>query len=197
MHLVRTTYIRGTVHVRCFRAFKSTLSWFGHTQRCCSDYLGWRILRLRPPGRRSRRTKRFMEVVQHLRSVVGEGVCRVETELVADDSSQMQKMEGQQNIIRPCGLPQYQTKSTQNHKDSQLMGLIHKNWTYEYMFKFGKEFKMLPETRALKLSPNLHLTFTSYLFKQSIIITTDWRIPRHTKKCFFFQQFDQCWHVKD
>lgn len=63
-----------------------------------------------------------MEGVQDLRSVVGEGVCRVETELEADDSSEREKMEGQQNIIRPCGLPQYQPKSTQNHKDSQLMG---------------------------------------------------------------------------
>lgn len=70
---------------------------------------------------------------------------------------------GQQNIIRPCGLPQCQTKSTQNHNDSQLMGLIHKNGTYVYVFNFGTEFELLPKIRTLKLSLDLRLTFTSYL----------------------------------
>lgn len=46
--------------------------------------------------------------------------------LEGDDSNKKEKAEGHQNIIKPCGLPQYQAKSTQSHNDSQLMGLIHK-----------------------------------------------------------------------
>ncbi|KAI5628469.1 receptor tyrosine-protein kinase erbB-3 precursor [Silurus asotus] len=68
MNKIRNEFIRGTAHVRCFgdKVREARLRWFGHVQRRDMNYIGRRMLRMEPPGRRKRGRprRRFMDVVR-------------------------------------------------------------------------------------------------------------------------------------
>ena len=67
MDRINSEYTRGTAHVRCFgeKVGETRLRWFVHVQRRDVDYIGRRMTRLEPPGRRprGRPKRRFMDVV--------------------------------------------------------------------------------------------------------------------------------------
>ncbi|KAI5106417.1 hypothetical protein C0J45_4114, partial [Silurus meridionalis] len=75
MDRIRNEFIRGTVHVGRFgdKVREVRLRWFGHVQRRDMGYIGRRMLRMEPPGRRKRgRTRRrFLDVVRKDMQVVG------------------------------------------------------------------------------------------------------------------------------
>ncbi|KAI5100192.1 von Willebrand factor A domain-containing protein 5A isoform X4, partial [Silurus meridionalis] len=52
MDRIRNEFIRGTAHVGCFgdKVRKARLRWFGHVQRRDMNYIGRRMLRMKPPG---------------------------------------------------------------------------------------------------------------------------------------------------
>ncbi|KAF7687645.1 hypothetical protein HF521_014873, partial [Silurus meridionalis] len=64
----RNKFIRGTAHVGCFgdKVREARLRWFGQVQRKDMGYIGTRMLRMEPPGRRKRERPRirFMDVVK-------------------------------------------------------------------------------------------------------------------------------------
>ncbi|MFY0383422.1 hypothetical protein ACOMIB_19320 [Bacillus sp. YIM B13582] len=68
MDKIRNEFIRGTAHVGRFgdKVKKVRLRWFGHVQRRDMGYIGRRMLRMEPPGRRKRGRprRRFMDVVR-------------------------------------------------------------------------------------------------------------------------------------
>ncbi|KAI5623886.1 hypothetical protein C0J50_16567 [Silurus asotus] len=68
MDKIRNEFIRGTAHVGCFgdKVREARLRWFGHVQRRDMNYIGRRMLRMEPPGRRKRGRprRRFMDVVR-------------------------------------------------------------------------------------------------------------------------------------
>ncbi|KAI5102348.1 hypothetical protein C0J45_7700, partial [Silurus meridionalis] len=68
MDRIRNEFIRGTEHVGCFgdKVREVRLSWFGHVQRRYMGYIGRRMLRMKPPGRRKRGRprRRVMDVVR-------------------------------------------------------------------------------------------------------------------------------------
>ncbi|KAF7711253.1 hypothetical protein C0J45_0241, partial [Silurus meridionalis] len=75
MDRIRNEFIRGTAHVLRFgdKVREVRLRWFGHVQRRDMGYIGRRILRMAPPGRRKRGgpRRRFMDVVREDMQVVG------------------------------------------------------------------------------------------------------------------------------
>ncbi|KAI5092844.1 hypothetical protein C0J45_17235 [Silurus meridionalis] len=68
MDKIRNEFIRVTAHVGCFgdKVREARLRWFGHVQRRDMNYIGRRMLRMEPPGRRKRGRprRRFMDVVR-------------------------------------------------------------------------------------------------------------------------------------
>ncbi|KAI5086621.1 hypothetical protein C0J45_23316, partial [Silurus meridionalis] len=75
MDKIRNEFIRGTAHVGCFgdKVREVRLRWFGHVQRRDMNYIGTRMLRMEPPGRRKRGRprRRIMDVVKEDMQVVG------------------------------------------------------------------------------------------------------------------------------
>ncbi|KAI5099061.1 hypothetical protein C0J45_11200, partial [Silurus meridionalis] len=65
---IRNEFIRGTAHVGSFRdkVKQDQLRWFGHVQRRDMGYIGRKMLRMEPPGRRKRGRPRrsFMDVLR-------------------------------------------------------------------------------------------------------------------------------------
>ncbi|KAI5609347.1 protein kinase C-binding protein NELL2-like [Silurus asotus] len=86
MDKIRNEFIRGTAHVRCFgdKVREARLRWFGHVQRRNMNYIGRRMLRMEPPGRRKRGRprRRFMDVVREDMQVVGVREADVEDRVV-------------------------------------------------------------------------------------------------------------------
>ncbi|KAI5094295.1 hypothetical protein C0J45_16019 [Silurus meridionalis] len=68
MDRIRNLFIRGTAHVGRFgdKVREARLRWFGHVQRRDMTYIGRRMFRIEPPGRRKRGRPRmrFMDVVR-------------------------------------------------------------------------------------------------------------------------------------
>ncbi|KAI5085808.1 hypothetical protein C0J45_1025, partial [Silurus meridionalis] len=68
MDKIRNEFIRGTAHVGFFgdKVREVRLRWFGHVQRRNMSYIGRRMMRMEPPGRRKRGRprRRFMDVVR-------------------------------------------------------------------------------------------------------------------------------------
>ncbi|KAI5085539.1 hypothetical protein C0J45_23706, partial [Silurus meridionalis] len=83
MHKIRNEFIRGTAHVGRF-GDKVRGRWFGHVQRRDMSYIGERMLRMEPPGRRKRERprRRFMDVVREDMQVVGVKDADVEDRVV-------------------------------------------------------------------------------------------------------------------
>ncbi|KAI5103545.1 hypothetical protein C0J45_7126, partial [Silurus meridionalis] len=75
MDRIRNEFIRGTAHVGRLgdKVREVRLRWFGHVQRRDMGYIGRRMLRMEPPGRRKRgrSRRRFMDVVREDMQVVG------------------------------------------------------------------------------------------------------------------------------
>ncbi|KAF7706915.1 hypothetical protein C0J45_4443, partial [Silurus meridionalis] len=75
MDKIRNEFIRGTAHVGCFgdKMREARLRWFGRVQRRDMGYIGRRMLRMEPPGRRKRGRprRRFIDVVREDMQVVG------------------------------------------------------------------------------------------------------------------------------
>ncbi|KAI5089279.1 hypothetical protein C0J45_20687 [Silurus meridionalis] len=86
MDKIRNQFIRGTAHVGCFgdKVREARLRWFGHVQRRDMNYIGRRMLKMEPPGRRKRGRprRRFMDVVREDMQVVGVKEADVEDRVV-------------------------------------------------------------------------------------------------------------------
>ncbi|KAI5086740.1 hypothetical protein C0J45_2291, partial [Silurus meridionalis] len=86
MDKIRNEFIRGTAHVGCFgdKVREARLRWFGHVQRRDMNYIGRRMLKMEPPGRRKRGRpkRRFMDVVREDMQVVGVKEADVEDRVV-------------------------------------------------------------------------------------------------------------------
>ncbi|KAI5109063.1 hypothetical protein C0J45_0460, partial [Silurus meridionalis] len=86
MDKIRNEFIRGTAHVGGFgdKVREARLRWFGHVQRRDMNYIGRRMLRMEPPGRRRRERprRRFMDVVREDMQVVGVKEADVEERVV-------------------------------------------------------------------------------------------------------------------
>ena len=68
MDKIRNEYIRGTAQVGRFgeKTQEARLRWYGHVRRKDNGYIGRRMMKMEPPGKRKRgRPKtRFMDVVK-------------------------------------------------------------------------------------------------------------------------------------
>ncbi|KAI5101404.1 hypothetical protein C0J45_8607, partial [Silurus meridionalis] len=86
MDKIRNDFIRGTAHVGFFgnKVREVRLRWFGHVQRRNMNYIGRRMLRMEPPGRRKRGRprRRFMDVGKTYMQVVGVKEADVEDRVV-------------------------------------------------------------------------------------------------------------------
>ncbi len=90
MDRIRNEHIRGTAQVGQFvdKVREARLRWFGHVQRRDAGYIGRRVLRMEPPGRRrrGRPKRRFMDVAMEDMRVVGV------TEENAEDRAKWRRM---------------------------------------------------------------------------------------------------------
>lgn len=89
MDRIRNEHIRGTAQVGQFvdKVREARLRWFGRMQRRDAGYVGRRVLRMEPPGRRrrGRPKRRFMDVVMEDMRVVGVAEEDAEDKMETDD----------------------------------------------------------------------------------------------------------------